>query len=119
MLRAHAYAHATTQALAQATAGLTSGRDVTDILDRLVRDSAEVLGAQAAGLVVRVRGEDLELLNATSHQVAGLELFQVQQDASSWRARCGRVAVRSRGELAYGSWPGLADDRVVGRRLGG
>ena len=73
-------ARTTTQAFAAATAALTSGRDVTDILDRLVRDSAEVLGAQAVGLLVQVRRDDLELLSATSHQVAELELFQIQQD---------------------------------------
>jgi GAF domain-containing protein len=74
-------ARTATQALADATAALTSGRDVTDVLDRLVRDSADVLGAQAVGLLVLAPGGDLELLTATSHQVAELELFQIQQDA--------------------------------------
>jgi GAF domain-containing protein len=73
-------ARTATQALADATAALTSGRDVTDVLDRLVRDSADVLGAQAVGLLVLAPGGDLELLTATSHQVAELELFQIQQD---------------------------------------
>lgn len=73
-------ARTATQALADATAALTSGRDITDVLDRLVRDSAEVLGAQAVGLLVVARDGDLELLSATSHQVAELELFQIQQD---------------------------------------
>lgn len=73
-------ARTATQALADATAALTSGRDITDVLDRLVRDSAEVLGAQAVGLLVLVRDGDLELLSATSHRVAELELFQIQHD---------------------------------------
>jgi GAF domain-containing protein len=73
-------ARTATQALADATAALTSGRDVTDVLDRLVRDSADVLGAQAVGLLVLAAGGDLELLTATSHQVAEIEIFQIQQD---------------------------------------
>jgi GAF domain-containing protein len=73
-------ARTATQAFADATAALTSGRDVTDVLDRLVRDCADVLGAQAVGLLVLAAGGDLELLSATSHQVAELELFQIQHD---------------------------------------
>ena len=69
------------QALADATAAMTRGSDVTDVLDRLVRDSAEALGAQAVGLLVQTSGGDLELLSATSHQVAELELFQIQHDS--------------------------------------
>jgi len=68
------------QALADATAALTGGSDATDVLDRLVRDSAEALGAQAVGLLMLSGGGDLELLSATSHQVAELELYQIQLD---------------------------------------
>jgi hypothetical protein len=73
-------ARTATQAFADAAAALTSGRDVTDVLDRLVRDSADVLGAQAVGLLVLAPGGELELLSATSHQIAELELFQIQHD---------------------------------------
>jgi hypothetical protein len=73
-------ARTATQAFAAATAALTSGRDATDILDQLMRDSAEVLGARAVGLLIVAANGDLELLSATSHQMAELELFQIQQD---------------------------------------
>ncbi len=45
-----------------------------------MRDSADVLGAQAVGLLLLARGDDLELLSATSHRIAQLELFQIQND---------------------------------------
>jgi len=73
-------ARTATQAFAAATAALTSGRDATDVLDQLVCDSAEVLGAKAVGLLVVAADGGPELLSATSHQLAELELFQIQQD---------------------------------------
>jgi ANTAR domain/GAF domain len=68
------------QALAAATSALTGDSDVTDILARLVRDTAEVLAAQAVGLLMIGQDGDLELLSASSHQAAELELFQIQHD---------------------------------------
>lgn len=73
-------ARTATQAFAAVTAALTSGRDATDVLDQLVRDSAEVLGAKAVGLLIVAADGGPELLSATSHQMAELELFQIQQD---------------------------------------
>lgn len=46
-----------------------------------MRDSAEVLGAQAVGLLVVAAHGSPELLSATSHQMTELELFQVQHDS--------------------------------------
>jgi transcriptional regulator with GAF, ATPase, and Fis domain len=69
------------QVFAATTAALTDGSDVTDILDHLVLDSAEVLGAHAIGVLVVSGSGELELLSATSHQVTELELFQIQQHA--------------------------------------
>ena len=100
-------ARTATQALADATAALTSGRDVTDVLDRLVRDSAEVLGAQAVGLLVLAGDGDLELLSATSHQVAELELFQIQQDTGPCidAVRGGSLVWSDRQDDIRARWP--------------
>jgi transcriptional regulator with GAF, ATPase, and Fis domain len=68
------------QAFADATSALTHDHDVTDVLARLIRDCAEVLSAKAIGVLVLNAHADLELLSATSHRVAELELFQMQQD---------------------------------------
>ncbi len=64
--------------LAQATAALLDDHDVTDLLFRIVRDAAEFTSARSSGLLVRAPGGELELLSATSHAAAELELFQDQ-----------------------------------------
>jgi hypothetical protein len=69
------------QALADATSALTRDDDVTDVLARLIGDCAEVLSAEAIGVLVLNAQSDLELLSATSHRVAELELFQIQHDS--------------------------------------
>jgi hypothetical protein len=68
------------EAFAHATSALTEVHDVTDVLAGLVRDYAGVLSAQAIGFLVLGSHGDLELLSATSHEVAELEMFQIQQD---------------------------------------
>jgi GAF domain-containing protein len=69
------------QALADAASALTGDDDVTDMLARLLDDARDVLGAQAVGLLLLTRGDDLELLSATSHRAAELESFQIQHDS--------------------------------------
>jgi GAF domain-containing protein len=69
------------QALADAASALTGDDDVTDMLARLLDDARGVLGAQAVGLLLLTQGGDLELLSATSHRAAELEIFQIQHDS--------------------------------------
>ncbi len=66
--------------LALTTAALLHDHDVTDLLYRIVRDSARFTGSDAAGLLVRTAGGTLELLSATSHAAVELELYQAQVD---------------------------------------
>jgi hypothetical protein len=68
------------QAFADATSALIRDHDVTDVLSRLVRDSAELLSADAVGVLVSNSHGEVELLSSTSHDVAELELFQIQQN---------------------------------------
>lgn len=70
-----------TEALADAARQLVSGTDIADLLARLVRSTASALGADAVGLLLRSRAGTLELLASTSHRVAELEIFQVQQES--------------------------------------
>ncbi|MCW2495855.1 ANTAR domain-containing protein [Jatrophihabitans sp.] len=71
----------TAQAIADATAALLHPGEVTDLLAALIRDCADVLGADAIGILVTSPDGGTELLSATSHRVAELELYQIQQQA--------------------------------------
>lgn len=68
------------QVLAQAASTLVGDHDVTDALAHLVRDCADVVGAQAVAIIVRAEDDQLELLTATSHRVTELEVFQLTHD---------------------------------------
>jgi transcriptional regulator with GAF, ATPase, and Fis domain len=68
------------EAFAQAASALVHDHDVTDTLSRLLRDCAEMLHADALGVMVQAQPGELELLSATSHRAAALEVFQIQHD---------------------------------------
>jgi len=67
------------QVRADATSALVQDVDLTDTLATLLSDCADVLPAAAVGLLVRSDAGEIELLSATSHAVAELELYQIQQ----------------------------------------
>jgi GAF domain-containing protein len=95
------------EALADAASALTGDNDVTDMLARLLDDARGVLGAQAVGLLLLTYGGDLELLSATSHRAAELELFQIQHDSGPCvdAIRAGAaVSVTGTSEI-LGRWP--------------
>jgi transcriptional regulator with GAF, ATPase, and Fis domain len=70
------------QAISEVTSALVGPFDITDVLMRLMKACAELLEADAVGLIVRPAGSgDLELLAATSHDATELEVYQVQQNA--------------------------------------
>lgn len=69
-----------TQILADATSAMARNHDVTDALATLMQECSEALSAGAVGLLVRSDHGQIELLSSTSHAMAELELFQVQQD---------------------------------------
>lgn len=68
------------QAFADATAALVSQRDVHDILASLMSDCLAAFDVAAVGVMVRPHDGELELLSASSHRAAELELFQIQRD---------------------------------------
>jgi transcriptional regulator with GAF, ATPase, and Fis domain len=68
------------QAFVDAVAAMVQQEDVADTLNRLLVDCAKFSAADAVGLLVRRPDDELELLSATSHQAAELELYQLQLD---------------------------------------
>jgi hypothetical protein len=66
-------------ALARASAALVGEHDVAGFLASLLNSFADVLDVDAAGILVEERGR-LELLAASSHAAAELELHQALQD---------------------------------------
>ena len=68
-------------ALTDAVSALVGDPDVTDILHRIVNDCETVLSADAVAILVRDSTGELSLLSATSHQVADLELLQIQRSS--------------------------------------
>jgi len=68
-----------TQILADSTSAMVQDHDVTDTLSTLLKDCGEGLSAAAVGLLIRSESGQIELLSSTSHAMAELELFQIQQ----------------------------------------
>jgi transcriptional regulator with GAF, ATPase, and Fis domain len=66
------------RALAHSIGALVAGDDVTHLVAALLDDAAEVLQAQAIGVVMRAESGELDVLAATSHRAGELELYQAQ-----------------------------------------
>jgi GAF domain-containing protein len=73
-------AYSAEQALAQMLGALVGAHETTDVLAGLVRDGARMLPADAVALLVRNGDHGLDLLSATSHRAAELEVYQAQHD---------------------------------------
>lgn len=97
------------QSLADATSALVAEHDTLDVLTRLVDDCARAVAADAVGLVVTTGVEDLELLAATSHRAAELEIFQVEQaDGPCIESiRSGQVITAVGSEGLRSRWPSV------------
>lgn len=68
------------QALAETTSALLRDYDVTGLLAHLLRDVSAFVPADAAAILVRDAEGDLDVLSATSHRAAELEVYQAQTD---------------------------------------
>jgi len=94
------------QAFSEATSALTRAHDATDVLARLLRDCADVLAADAIGLLIASQHE-LELLSSTSHQVTELEMFQIQTNSGPCVdvIRSGESLIVTDPQQMIRSWP--------------
>jgi hypothetical protein len=94
--------------LAGATASMVSGApDVTGALAALLKGVVDVVPADAAAVLVETEAGTLELLAATSHRVADLEMYQVQADEGPCidSIRTSAAVAESGTEAILGRWP--------------
>ncbi|TCC45563.1 ANTAR domain-containing protein [Kribbella pittospori] len=68
------------EAFANAAAAMVGPRDVVGTVTGLLEDCGALTGAAALGILVHDGQDRLELLSATSHTAAELELYQIQTD---------------------------------------
>lgn len=69
------------QAFANAAAAMVGPHDIVGTLMGLLDDCGSLTAAEALGVIVRAPRGHFELLAATSHSTAELELYQIQRDS--------------------------------------
>jgi transcriptional regulator with GAF, ATPase, and Fis domain len=106
-------ARTSAQALADVASALVGEHETTGLLARLMLDSAELIPADAAALLVRTREGAFEMLSATSHRAVELELYQAQQSAGP----CVDAALLGRPVSAVGGDEIASRWGDVGRRI--
>jgi transcriptional regulator with GAF, ATPase, and Fis domain len=96
------------EAFAAASAAMVRGVDAASTVHVLLADCIALLRADAAGILVRTGDEDLELLAATSHGSAELELHQAQvEDGPCIEAMKAGSVVSAAGDEVLKRWPGF------------
>ena len=116
-------ARTSAQALADVASALVADHEITGLLARLVQDCAELLPADAAAILVRTADGEFELLSATSHRAAELELYQAQHaagpcvDTVRTGARCTPSADADRRAVGRGRSPDRRRRLPGGARL--
>ena len=95
------------QAFADAASALVKSSDVTDTLSRLLRDCCALLDAEALGVLVEAPDGNLELLSASSHKTAALEVFQIQHEHGPCidTIATGQPVVAVGAQEVAGAWP--------------
>jgi GAF domain-containing protein len=93
-------------AFAAANAAMIRGVDGASTVHVLLADCLGLLGADTAGVLVRVGDQGLELLAATSHHAVELELYQSQVHSGPCveTIECGHALAAGDGEL-HARWP--------------
>jgi GAF domain-containing protein len=89
---------------------LTDDYDIVEFLYRLTERCVDVLEVAAAGVLLQDPERDLDVVAASSHEMRGLELFEVQaREGPCWEAFVTGEAVTET-DVAGGSqrWPAFA-----------
>jgi GAF domain-containing protein len=94
-------------ALTAAISSLVGDYDIVGLLSQLSEDCAEVMGASAAGIMLAAGGRPLELMAASSHRAADIDLYEIQAGEGPCieAARTGQVVVARSAEEITARWP--------------
>jgi GAF domain-containing protein len=100
----------TARAIAHAASSLTQNDDVADVLAQLLDDCVAAVGASAAGIMVLLDDQRIEVLSASSHRSLDLELYQSQIDEGPCvdSIRSGHPVNATNAETLRGHWPAFA-----------
>ncbi|MBO3085481.1 GAF and ANTAR domain-containing protein [Cellulomonas fengjieae] len=103
-----------TEALAEVAAALVHDQEITGVLARLLHDCVELLPVTAAAILVRNAADELELLSATSHGVAHLELYQAQRESGPCvdASRAGEATFAVGADTVVARWPDVGREIV-------
>lgn len=104
-----------TDAFARAAAAIVQDYDAADVLANLAGDACGALAAGAVGVILRSARGEFEVLTATSHRTADLEMFQAQQsDGPCVDAVRTGAAIREDGPDAIAArWPAVGPQIVA------
>jgi GAF domain-containing protein len=94
-------------ALATAVASLVRDYDMVGTLSQLCDDCTEVTGAAAAGIMLADGSGPLEMMAASSHRAADIDLYEIQsgQGPCIEAARTGKMVIARSAEETIARWP--------------
>ncbi len=101
-------------ALAAAISALVRDYDTVGTLSQLCEDCAEVMGATATGIML-ADGGPLEMMAASSHRAADIDLYEIQADEGPCieALRTGKAVTASSGEEIIARWPSFGSRAVA------
>jgi GAF domain-containing protein len=102
-------------ALAAAVASLVRDYDMVGTLSQLCRDCTEVTGAAAAGIMLADGGGPLEMMAASSHRAADIDLYEIQsgQGPCIEAARTGNMVIVGSAAEIIARWPAFGPRAVA------
>jgi GAF domain-containing protein len=102
-------------ALAAAIASLVRDYDTVGTLSQLCADCAEVVGASAAGIMLADGGGPLEMMAASSHAAADIDLYEIQagQGPCIEAFRTGQPVASTSAREIVARWPAFGPRAVA------
>jgi transcriptional regulator with GAF, ATPase, and Fis domain len=102
-------------ALAAAVSSLVRDYDMVGTLSQLCDDCAEVMGATAAGIMLTDGSGPLEMMAASNHKAADIDLYEIQAGEGPCieAARTGKMVVACSADEIIERWPAFGPEAVA------